>query len=269
MRVVILTGSGPEHRYVTRVLVDALGDAVKAIIIAEGGLPLHRRIRSYLRRYDIRQLASRTLAKLYAALTLRGRRRARTYARWLALPAGVPESWEKLVCTVPSHNGAACQEILRELAPDIIAVYGTGIIRSPVIRIPRIAILNMHTGLSPRYRGSDTIFWPLYNEEPEWIGVTVHVLDEGIDSGPIITTARPTIDADDTEDSLFCKAVIVGSPLYAESIRQVHERGVPQTPQTLEEGRNYRFVDRTVAADRRVRRLLRQGLLEAYVRSAR
>lgn len=267
MRVVILTGSGPEHRYVTNVLVDTLGDAIQAIVIAEGDLPLRKKIRSYLRRYDSRQLGSRAYAKLYDAITLRARRRARTYAQWLNPSGDALESWATLVRTVPSHNGAACLELLREIEPDVIAVYGTGIIRSSVIGVPRVAILNMHTGLSPTYRGSDTIFWPLHNEEPEWVGVTVHVLDEGIDSGPIIATARPTIDAEDTEDSLFCKAVIVGSPLYAEAILQVYEQGVPEAPQKLEEGRNYRFVDRTVAADRRVRRLLKQGLLERYVRA--
>ena len=75
--------------------------------------------------------------------------------------------------------------------------------------------------------------------------------------------------ADDDEDSLFCKAVMVGAPLYVEAIFQVFAEGASRQPQRLEEGRSYRFVERTVAAERRVRRLLKNGLLRRYTKNAR
>ena len=65
------------------------------------------------------------------------------------------------------------------------------------------------------------------------------------------------------------KAVMVGAPLYVEAIFQVFAEGVTQPRQCLEEGRTYRFVDRTVAAERRVRRLLKHGLLRRYTGAAR
>ena len=265
MRLVILTGGGLEHRYVTDVLASSYGDALQAVIVAQPSMPLHRRVRSSVRRYSTRQLVSRFYAKAYAKLTRRGQRSAAEYERRF-LPGGQPDEcvWENLLHTVPTHSGQTCLTLLRRLAPDIIAVYGTGIITAPVMELARVAILNMHTGLSPRYRGSDTIFWPLHNEEPEWVGTTIHVLDEGVDSGPIISSGRPEIRGDDTEESLFCKAVIVGARLYVEAIGSVYAIGPWQEAQRLEEGRNYRFVDRTVTAERRVVRLLKGGLLRRY-----
>ena len=106
-----------------------------------------------------------------------------------------------------------CQALLDELQPDIIITYGTLIIRPAIIAKAKCSMINMHTGLSPNYRGSDTIFWPLHNEEPEFIGVTIHRVDTGINSGAILRTAHPDIGADDDEHTLFAKAVQVGTPL--------------------------------------------------------
>ena len=119
----------------------------------------------------------------------------------------------------------------------------------------------MHTGISPRYRGTDTAFWPLYNEEPEFVGVTVHVLDEGIDSGPILRSARPEIEPDDDDASLFAKCVKVGTPLYVDALRDALAGRVDGEVQHLDEGRNYLGVERTVRAELKVRKLLREGLL--------
>jgi methionyl-tRNA formyltransferase len=125
----------------------------------------------------------------------------------------------------------------------------------------------MHTGISPRYRGSDTVFWALHNEEPEWVGVTIHALDAGLDSGPIYATGRPELAPDDDEDSLFCKCVRVGTPLYIETVRAVANGTARPAPQELASGREYRFADRTVRAERRVERLLREGLLRRAPRT--
>ena len=262
MRLVILTGDGLEHRFVANALAQAFPDELQAIIVARSGRgsPL-RQVRSYLRRCTVPQLLSRLWARGYALLSRRQQRRLATYARYLS-PNGRCD-WRRsdLVRCVPSHNGEECRRLLRELAPDVIAVYGTAVIKPSVIRLARNAILNTHTGLSPRYRGADTVFWALHNEEPEWVGVTVHWLDEGLDSGPIVRTGRPVIAGDDDEDSLFCKCVILGAQLYVEAIREVAAGGRRYPPQDLRQGREYRFAERTVAAERRVRRLLRQGLL--------
>lgn len=266
MRLVVLTGEGAEHRYVARRLGAAFPGELAAVVVARTHAPtLRQRIGRYARRYTVRQIASRVVARAYAAATRKAHRRAATAARLLPGPGTIegavpPEA----VRVVASHNGAECLALVREIQPDVIAVYGTAMIRRPMMELASRAILNMHTGLSPWYRGSDSTFWALHNEEPELVGVTVHVLDPGIDSGAVIATARPPITADDDEDSLFCKSVLAGTDLYVAAIRDAAAGTLRADPQPAGMGREYRFVDRTVAAERRVERLVARGLLRRF-----
>ena len=71
-------------------------------------------------------------------------------------------------------------------------------------------IVNLHLGLSPYYRGTATNFYPLVNEEPEYVGATIHLIDTGIDTGPILRHARPSIVADDKPHTIGCKAILAG-----------------------------------------------------------
>lgn len=267
MRVVLLTGTQPQHRYVAREFVNAFGASLAAIVVAEPPKKsFASEIRRNLRRYTFRQILSRLAARVYNRLTQREARRAQSYDENLfPFGNGGRMPGESVLRTVPGHNSEACLALLRDLQPDIIAVYGTNVIREPVMRLARVAIVNMHTGISPRYRGADCVFWPLHNEEPEWIGVTIHRLDAGLDSGAILSIARPDISPTDDEDSLFCKCVVVGSSEYVRIVRALMTGQVRETPQNLSTGREYRFVDRTVKAERRVERLLRDGLLRRVV----
>lgn len=263
MGVVILTRHGIEHRYVVDRIVRGLGDQVQAILLHEPPpKTIAQRAREHRKRYTNRQLLSRSAARLYRAVTRADAGRDETVARIL-FPQGDPGTMPipERTHVVPSHNGPEAHALLDELQPDVIAVYGTLIIRPPTIRRARRAILNMHTGISPRYRGADTYFWPLYNEEPEWVGTTIHYLDEGVDSGPIIAVVRPVIEADDSPDSLFAKCVVAGADRYVDAVGAALDGTLVGEDQDLTSGRNYLAVDRTVAAERRVRRLLREGLL--------
>jgi methionyl-tRNA formyltransferase len=177
-------------------------------------------------------------------------------------PAGDPEPLPaSIVRVVPGHNSEECRRLLEDLRPRVLAVYGTALIRPAVLSLAGELALNLHTGISPRYRGASSTFWALHNEEPEWIGATVHILDPGVDSGDVLGIARPEISEDDDEESLFAKCVKAGAELYADRLNAALDGPVQAEPQDLGEGRMYRFVDRTVAAERRVKRLLREGLL--------
>jgi len=162
---------------------------------------------------------------------------------------------------VPSFNGTQCITLLRSLEPGLIAVYGTPVIRQPVIDLAPGGIVNMHTGISPRYRGADSVFWALYNVEPQHIGVTIHRLTADVDGGPILAQARPAIAPTDNENTLFAKCVVGGSELYLKTLERLGSGDCSAIAQRLPSGREYRFVDRTVSAERRVKRLLRDGLL--------
>lgn len=266
LRIVLLVAHSPngesQHRYVAKKLADEFPDELAAIIVATGvdRSPMERAKR-WWRRYTVRQLASRVLARAYRKFTNADFHRQYTY-REVLFPEGdngeMPRS--DLVQRVPSHNGSECLEIIGDLDPDVVAVYGTLIIGKKVIAASK-RMINIHTGLSPEYRGSDTIFWSLHNSEPHYVGVTVHRVDAGVDSGPILARGRPEIRSTDGENRLFAKAVRLGAELMCRAIRREMDASSRPMPQDLRRGREYRAVDRTLAAELRVRKLLNNGLL--------
>lgn len=69
---------------------------------------------------------------------------------------------------------------------DIVLVFGTGIIRESITKHLPYKTINMHLGLSPRYRGAATLFWPFYFLEPQYCGVTFHYLLDEPDAGDVI-----------------------------------------------------------------------------------
>ena len=104
---------------------------------------------------------------------------------------------------------------MRSLAPDVVLVFGTEILRDEVIASFRGNLINLHLGLSPYYRGSGTNFWPLVNREPEYVGATIHYLDAGIDSGPIIAHVRPEMRADDGPHDVGNRTIVAAAAVLA------------------------------------------------------
>ena len=80
-------------------------------------------------------------------------------------------------------------------------------------------IINMHLGLSPYYRGSATNFWPLVDDCPECVGVTIHHATLRVDGGNILAQARPSVVESDDSHDLGCKSIIKGAELLSKIIQ--------------------------------------------------
>jgi methionyl-tRNA formyltransferase len=149
-------------------------------------------------------------------------------------------------------------QILRALAPDVIAIGQTGILRPKLLEIPRLGTLNAHPGVLPNYRGIDSFQWAVLNGESENVGVTVHWVDKGVDTGPIVRVKRFTPRDEPLlvfEDWLFCQAAC----MLADTVAALDpEQTVPGRPQGLGQGRQYYKM--TIAQERAVRRFLRTSL---------
>lgn len=98
----------------------------------------------------------------------------------------------KDVLYVDNINSCCAVEKLKEILPDFCIVLGTSIIKKQILNMFPSRLINIHFSLLPHYRGSIVEFWQLYNNEPEKIGVTLHLIDSSIDTGPIIAQ-RETI----------------------------------------------------------------------------
>ncbi|MHC4697834.1 MAG: formyl transferase [Planctomycetota bacterium] len=157
-------------------------------------------------------------------------------------------------------------EFLRAAGADTVVIYGTNLIKPPLLGAWPGRMVNMHLGLSPYYRGTATNFYPLLNEEPEYVGATIHLLDAGIDSGPILAHARPEIVADDMPHTIGCKAILAGIARLIAVLRDLDRGHLTPVPQW--EVPNARLYLRKHYHPRQVVELYRKidaGLIPRYV----
>lgn len=90
---------------------------------------------------------------------------------------------------VSSINSDITIQMLKEIKPDLIIVSGTRIISKKVLNSINCKFINIHAGITPKYRGVHGAYWALINDDIENVGVTVHFVDIGIDTGNIIHQA--------------------------------------------------------------------------------
>lgn len=125
----------------------------------------------------------------------------------------------------------ASQAAVEQLAPDVVAVAAFGqILRAPLLsRFPG-RVVNVHPSLLPRYRGPNPYYWVLHNGERE-TGVTVHYVDEGVDTGDLLLQERIAVHPDDTELSLQRRSAATAASLLARAIGLLREGHAPRQPQ--------------------------------------
>jgi len=155
---------------------------------------------------------------------------------------------------------------MRRQAPDVVLVFGTGLLKQPLIDSFPGRIINIHLGLSPYYRGAGTNFWPLVNGEPEYCGATIHFLDIGVDTGPIIAHVRPEIRPGDGPHDIGNKTIAAAAAAQADAALALGAGGVRGVEQTGG-GRVYRRADFSAAAVRRLYANFEAGMIDEYLRN--
>lgn len=107
---------------------------------------------------------------------------------------------------------------LRELKPDLFVVVAYGqILPQALLDVPRFGALNVHTSILPKYRGAAPIQWAVLNGDAE-TGVTIMKMDAGLDTGPVLSTARIPILPHDTSATMHDKLAVLGAELLLRTI---------------------------------------------------
>jgi len=107
---------------------------------------------------------------------------------------------------------------LRALKPDLMVVVAYGQILPPaVLEVPRFGCLNLHTSLLPKYRGAAPIQRAIAEGEPE-TGVTLMLMDAGLDTGPVLASRRIPILPGDDSQSVHDRLAQLGAGLLLETL---------------------------------------------------
>ena len=133
---------------------------------------------------------------------------------------------------------------VQALNPDIILLFGTGILNAQWIEAFPDKIINLHLGYSPHFRGSATLFWPFYTGDLAHLGTTVHLAAASVDAGKVLSTIpAETIRGDYyTITNQLIKASIDAVPQIA---RQYIAGEITPAPQDLSIGRVFKKKDFT------------------------
>jgi folate-dependent phosphoribosylglycinamide formyltransferase PurN len=257
-RLVLVTGDGPGEHYVANRLCAAL--PIDAIVVD-----------ATVRQPSLRRAFRGGRARGFSRLGLFAFRRllhdSRAHQRALEQLLGT--EWTAgftaahLVTRVDGVNSAAAIRAVDSAQPDALLVFGTSIVGPEMLGLARDLAFNLHTGVSPRYRGTDCTFWPVVNGEPEWVGVTVHECTAAVDGGAIYGVARAEWRPDDRLHELFARCLIRGTDLYVEVVRRyLRDGGIEGERQDLSSGTEYRGYMRTLGPELRARWALRRGLLK-------
>ncbi|HUH93123.1 MAG TPA: formyl transferase [Casimicrobiaceae bacterium] len=252
LSVMILCGRSPRHLYVANRLCEG-GRALA--IVQETGTPWSvAKAKRVLRPAHLWRKAWRWLRD-------RRRYRGEGEARFFFGATPPRLTREDLAVNVPSVDHRDVVAMADRLRPDVIAVFGTSLIRGPLLTRGRLGIFNLHGGLSPHYRGADCTFWALYNGEPAQVGCTLHRIDAGIDTGTLIAHVSPEVTERDDELTLFWRGVRDSAEAYVEMLDRL-ERGEALGQRQPERGRLYQVRQRGWREERELARRMRNGLLK-------
>jgi folate-dependent phosphoribosylglycinamide formyltransferase PurN len=120
---------------------------------------------------------------------------------------------------VASVNDPDCIAQLQTLQPDVVVVNGTRIIAKRVLTSVPCPFLNTHAGITPLYRGVHGGYWALANNDAAHCGVSVHLVDAGIDTGGIIAQALIQPGPEDNFATYPLHQLIAGMPLLKDAVR--------------------------------------------------
>ena len=166
-------------------------------------------------------------------------------------------------------SAGACSDpaevaLMTAARPDVVLVFGTGILREPFLSAFEGRIVNIHLGLSPYYRGAGTNFWPLVNRQPEYVGATIHYLDAGIDTGPILAHARPHIERGDGPHDVGNKTIVAAAETLLQAAA-AHVAGTARSVPQWDGGRLYQRKDFNAEAVRTLYRNFEVGMIDDYL----
>jgi methionyl-tRNA formyltransferase len=156
-----------------------------------------------------------------------GGERRRTLAEW-AREHGVP------VSRIARLDDP---EPLRRLKPDVVVLVGAAIVPPALLAVPRLGTINAHYGMLPKYRGMNVTEWSVLRGDA--VGVTVHLVDAGVDTGAILLQARIPIARGETFGTLRRKHQELAAELLVRAALQLRDGTARPEPQRPEDGRQF------------------------------
>ncbi|MCZ2396342.1 MAG: formyl transferase [Chitinophagales bacterium] len=185
-KIILLAGKGVSTNIVFNYLSKFY--EIEKVILEEPPSKLQL-IRKRIKRFGLFKVAGQLAFQTVVAkwLTITSRKRRVEIIKEYHLDTSPPPQSKTLL--VNSINDRQVIDYLIKTQPQLAIVNGTRIISRKVLNATGCTFINMHAGITPKYRNVHGAYWALVNNDRENCGVTVHLVDPGIDTGKIIYQA--------------------------------------------------------------------------------
>lgn len=190
LKIAILTGDELRHRF----YANKLTHEFEVVLVA------HEKKANVHEKTDFGETGNDVIAQHFS-------KRSTNEAKYFSnLPASKALKTLSLM-TGEVNEGAFVKELL-EANPNYVLLFGSSLVGDDILWAFPNKVINLHLGLSPYYRGSGTLFWPLVDGMPECVGSTIHLAVKKIDAGGILGQVRPEIDLQDGPHDLGNKTIL-------------------------------------------------------------
>ncbi|PSR11688.1 MAG: hypothetical protein DA408_00185 [Bacteroidetes bacterium] len=119
------------------------------------------------------------------------------------------EQFATTIVYTKGTNSPETERMVKALAPDVIILAQTGIVRRNILAIPKLGTINGHPAVLPYYRGIDCHKWAILAGDFDKIGATVHWVDKGVDTGNIIGVKTYALQKDEGPDDIAWKLYLL------------------------------------------------------------
>ena len=193
-KIILLLGPGESSRYLYHALKDEFNISAVAIEQKTSRLDLVKR---RIKKLGILKLVEHLLFMFIIPPFLRrfSKQRIRALKQHYSFEEQIIP--EQLVHRLPSVNSSIALKFLQEQNPDLVLISGTRIISQETLESTPAVFINIHAGITPAYRGVHGAYWALVNNDTDRAGVSVHLVDKGIDTGAVIYQQQIDITAED------------------------------------------------------------------------
>jgi len=222
MKVVLLAGQGDS----TWIVANALKKHVSlANVIVENPPAFMQKIKFRLKRLGAIEVFGQLLFLVYAKFQRKiSSDRVQAILKENNLETSVPEDID--IINVASANSETTMQILQRMNPDVVVVNGTRILSKQLLECVSATFINMHAGITPKYRGVHGAYWALASNDSKNAGVTIHMVDQGVDTGNIIYQGyiKPTVQ--DNYSTYPYLQIAQGVPLLVRAVNDILENHI-------------------------------------------
>ena len=212
--IVFITGGGSLYWIIANALIDHYGPITIIREQAEPkGLFLKRRMKRLGPITVVGQVAFSFLSKI---INQRSEQQRQDIIAASGANSNEPVNCE--IIDVASVNSEDCRDHLQRLNPVAVMVVGARIIKADTLNSIEAPFINYHPGITPKYRGMNGAYWTLASGDGANLGVTVHLVDESVDTGDVLYQERCDMPAGNNITTYHHYLATIARPLAVQAI---------------------------------------------------